>query len=141
MPKKKTKKVKSEPKKAKKVVAKPKEKKAPARAKKVKKWDKQQVVRVQEIEVEYESGKKDILAKVVAKAKEKKAPVKPSKKVKKAVATPKPEVQPEVKVEKKLPVWDKQQVVKVLDGGHNKTHFHCYMANGTTMHVPKHLFK
>lgn len=40
----------------------------------------------------------------------------------------------------KLPVVDKVQVVKVLDVGHTKTHFHCKMANGTTVHVPKSKF-
>ena len=40
----------------------------------------------------------------------------------------------------KLPVFEKHQVLKVLESGHTKTHFHCYMDNGTTMHVPKSKF-
>jgi len=45
------------------------------------------------------------------------------------------------KAELKLPRYMKIQVVSILSGGHVKTHFHCKMANQTTMHVPKHLFK
>ena len=52
---------------------------------------------------------------------------------------------PVVKVEKKkeepkLPVYDNYQVVKILENGHNSTHLHCLMANGSTVHVPRKLF-
>lgn len=44
------------------------------------------------------------------------------------------------KEEPKLPMYDNLQVVKVLDSRHTNTHFHCLMANGSTVHVPKKLF-
>ncbi len=39
-----------------------------------------------------------------------------------------------------LPVYNQLQVVEVLGSRHLKTHLHCRMENGQTMHVPKHLF-
>lgn len=39
-----------------------------------------------------------------------------------------------------LPIFEKKRVIAILDSGHTKTHFHCKMDNGTTMHVPKRLF-
>lgn len=39
-----------------------------------------------------------------------------------------------------LPVFEGLTVLKVLESGHTKTHNHCAMSNGTTMHVPKSLF-
>lgn len=40
----------------------------------------------------------------------------------------------------KTVVFEKRKVLKVLNGGHTKTHFHCEMEGGVTMHVPKRLF-
>lgn len=39
-----------------------------------------------------------------------------------------------------FPVFEKKRVIAILDGGHTKTHFHCKMEGGVTMHVPKRLF-
>lgn len=40
-----------------------------------------------------------------------------------------------------LPIVDGQQVVSILDDGREtETHYHCQMANGTTMHVAKEVF-
>jgi hypothetical protein len=41
---------------------------------------------------------------------------------------------------KKFPIFEGKTVISVLDGGHTKTHNHCKMSDGTTMHVPKDLF-
>jgi hypothetical protein len=40
-----------------------------------------------------------------------------------------------------LPMFEGKQVVSILDDGREtETHYHCQMADGTTMHVPKELF-
>lgn len=39
-----------------------------------------------------------------------------------------------------LPMFEKHQVLKILDSGHTKTHFHCALEGGITQHVPKRLF-
>jgi hypothetical protein len=49
-------------------------------------------------------------------------------------------VQEQIVQEPKLPVFEGKKVVKVLDSGHTKTHFHCLMEGGVTMHVPKSKF-
>ena len=79
-------------------------------------------------------SKKTTKKKVVPKV-EKKVVVK--KTVKKTVK----KVTKKVVKEVKLPVVSGVQVVKILDSRHTKTHFHCKLANGTTMHVPKSKFK
>lgn len=76
--------------------------------------------------------KKQAGPKKVAAVKSRKAP---------ARKVARPEVAaPAQTTEVKLPTYDKVQVVRILDSGHSKTHFHCYLADGTTRHVPKHLF-
>lgn len=42
---------------------------------------------------------------------------------------------------KKAIVFEKRKVLKILEKGHTKTHFHCQMEGGVTMHVPKSLFR
>jgi hypothetical protein len=51
-----------------------------------------------------------------------------------------PEKNVPVNVPKRLPVFEKHQVLKVLESGHTKTHFHCAMDGGFTQHVPKSKF-
>ncbi len=55
----------------------------------------------------------------------------------KRVMTPAvPKVEPKVE-ELKLPVFENIQVLRILPDGHNSTHLHCEMANGTYQHVPR----
>ena len=94
----------------------------------------------------------------VLKAKEKEkaqAQAEPAKPAEKPKEEPKPAPQPEkprkVRVRheskesepepKKNVVFEKRKVLKILNGGHNKTHFHCQMEGGITQHVPKSLFR
>lgn len=82
--------------------------------------------------------KKAVKKVVEKKAVVKKAPRAVAKKpvaVKVAVVKEKAPVTP-----RPFPVFEGVRVVAVLDKGHTKTHNHCKMANGTTMHVPKVLF-
>lgn len=51
-----------------------------------------------------------------------------------------PEKKVPVNVPKKLPVFEHKQILKVLEGGHTKTHFSCEMEGGFVMHVPKSKF-
>lgn len=66
-----------------------------------------------------------------------KAPVKRVRKVQvKHVSSEEDAGKPE-----KVVTFEKKKVHKILDGGHTKTHFHCEMEGGVTMHVPKRLFE
>lgn len=49
--------------------------------------------------------------------------------------------EPEGVLDISLPVFEGKQVTAILDDGREtETEYHCSMADGTTMHVPKELF-
>lgn len=45
------------------------------------------------------------------------------------------------KEEPKLPIFENLQILQILKTGHNQTHLHCLMENGSTMHVPRYRLK
>ena len=71
--------------------------------------------------------------KVVEKAEVKRLPVKSKSVVRRVAITKKAGAKP-------FPQFEGKTVLGILANGHTKTHYHCRMSGGVTMHVPKSLF-